>query len=88
MNDKELADKVVALGVGGTTGYTAKGEAHYRLHWDALECEEGLDTHSPYTFVRDWRVFGALWEKLYARGESDDCHQMIQDLVEALSDAE
>ncbi len=50
MNDKELADKVVALGIGkprlGMVGYMFEG---YGM--------------SASEFVRDWRVFGALLEK-------------------------
>ena len=48
MTDKELADKVVALGVGTKTsfGYQANG----------------YHVAEPY-FVRDWRVAGALMEK-------------------------
>ena len=51
MNDKELADKVVALGVGEFTGewYCAPDDYH------PLIVEQ---------FVRDWRVAGALIEKV------------------------
>jgi hypothetical protein len=52
MNDKELADKVVALGVGLANGYapTVLLDEH-SLPMDKSE------------FVRDWRVAGALMEK-------------------------
>ena len=57
MNDKELADKVVALGVGSNY---SKGEGRRMPEMD------GPQTMGPYTdevFVRDWRVAGALMEK-------------------------
>jgi hypothetical protein len=49
MNDKELADRIVALGVGS-------GLADCYLI-DAF-------SQSAYQFVRDWRVAGALMEKM------------------------
>ena len=55
MTDKELADKVVALGVGG--------------HWDdrgyryRLGITDKLSVDA-YAFVRAWRVAGALIQKL------------------------
>ena len=53
MNDKELADKVVALGVGykGTSG----------KDWYATGVE--IPSLHSYEFVRNWRVAGALMEK-------------------------
>lgn len=53
MNDKELADKVVALGVldGGNDQYYA----HLGINERHLSAKE---------FVRDWRVAGALMEKV------------------------
>ena len=79
MSDKELADKIVALGVGDVSP-TFPRSPMYRVPGALGEAWLSADE-----FVRDWRVFGALWEKLYARGESDDCRKMIEDLVEALS---
>ncbi len=56
MNDKELADKVVALGVakwsGIWEGYLTIGNGQYQ---------------SVYEFVRAWRVAGVLMEKCYDR---------------------
>ena len=54
--DKELADKIVALGVGG---YVSDGT--YRLSLTTLESL--LEDE----FVRDWRVAGALMEKCEAQ---------------------
>jgi hypothetical protein len=53
VNDKELADKVVALGVGTLS-------ADNKSYW--LPCGN-LYVTSAYKFVRDWRVAGALMEK-------------------------
>jgi len=56
MNDKELADRVVALGVGSVLddGIT------YLLVSD----DGGYAFNPVTTFVRDWRVAGALMEKM------------------------
>ena len=52
MNDKELADKVVALGVGNNThDLYAFGAYH------VIGCAFS-------DFVRDWRVAGALMERM------------------------
>ena len=55
MNDKELADRVVALGVGAVLddGIT------YLLVSD----DGGYAFNPVTTFVRDWRVAGALMER-------------------------
>ena len=53
MIDKELADKVVALGVGA---YDA-GERHH-AYW--VDGHEWMDA---WAFVCDWRVVGELMEK-------------------------
>ena len=57
MNDKELADAIVALGVG----YKRKRDL-----WNgaAAYCpDSNSDIAGPvYAFVRDWRVAGALME--------------------------
>ena len=63
MTDKELADKVVALGVGwsgepGSDAYWPDGE-RYATSGNVLRAD---------TFVRDWRVAGALLERLDAFG--------------------
>ena len=59
MNDKELADAVVALGVGNKYTHT-DDVSYYKLGADSgTYVLDGM-------FVRDWRVAGALMEK---------CHQ-------------
>ncbi len=60
MNDKELADKVVALGVGYRSGPHAYG----------IFLAEGTSERigGPEDFVRDWRVAGALMEKMTMEG--------------------
>ena len=52
MNDKELADRIVALGVGDDGDATG----FYYLEADEFDDSE---------FVRDWRVAGALMEKFF-----------------------
>ena len=52
MNDKELADAVVAIGIG------QKKSNYWLLNMDDLDAAE---------FVRDWRVVGALIEKCEAQ---------------------
>ena len=59
MNDKDLADTVVAKGVG-----FAVTDIHYALHNTNRVGIEML----PDDFVRDWRVAGALMEKVEAKG--------------------
>ena len=56
MNDKQLADAVVALGVGGYLG-EGKFAGGY--------CVKGMSRHlADREFVRDWRVAGALVEQI------------------------
>ena len=58
MTDKELADKVIALGVGyqGTYPLSCDGVGFYHEPYeDGGMCAE--------LYVRDWRVAGALMEK-------------------------
>ena len=57
MNDKELADKVVALGVGKRDG-----------SFYGINAPLDLATR----FVRDWRVAGALIELVTKKGWSID----------------
>ena len=63
MIDKELADKVVALGVG----YTSE-DGYYALNKEMYD-----DLHQSYLlsaeeFTSDWRVAGALMEKVSCVG--------------------
>jgi len=60
MDDKELADRVVALGVVE--------------YWGPEDKE----------FVRDWRVYGALWEKLYGSEGVCSVRCMIEGLTGVL----
>jgi hypothetical protein len=53
MNDQELAKSIEALGIGRPTEYiTPQGDDGW---WEEL---------NDYDFVRDWRVAGALMEKM------------------------
>lgn len=75
MTDQELADKVVALGVGefrpqcNAAGIYLRSVANYGMP-DDLEHEFDCDKF----FVRDWRVAGALMEKCneVAAWQTDD----------------
>lgn len=63
MNDKELADAVVALGVGYSEPHniiTTAGD--YWLHQS--EEQQNLRRMSAFGFVTDWRVAGALMERI------------------------
>jgi len=59
MNDKELADKIVAFGVGDSYEFPVRGWMY------GLDGLHGLDDEQMYpsTFVHDWRVAGAMMEK-------------------------
>ena len=58
MNDKELADAVVALEVGEST----LGDRGELYRYDGSEFSWSFDDVAE-TFVRDWRVAGALIER-------------------------
>lgn len=55
MNDKELADKVVALGIGNPPFHAAAFGANYSF---------AMESFTEKRFVRDWRVAGACFEAL------------------------
>ena len=57
MTDKELADKVVALGVGHTK------EDYGKVYYVPPDGDDYHDILSAFGFVRNWRVAGALMEK-------------------------
>ena len=59
MNDKELADRIVALGVGCSYDFPDRG---YMYGLDGLFGPDDEQQY-PSAFVRDWRVAGALMEK-------------------------
>ncbi len=69
MNDKTLADKVVAHGVVGPMEYIHKLD----IHWPHPE-------HDTCDFVRDWRVYGALY---MLRNPDADVRKMIEELANA-----
>ncbi len=63
MTDTELADKIVALGVGM---YQPESTGCYESYVaDAMD-DPDLDGMDAEKFVRDWRVAGALMEKCEA----------------------
>jgi len=66
MTDKELADAIVACGVGYVSGPHAYG----LFLADSAFIFKGTSERigGPEDFVRDWRVFGALSELCYERG--------------------
>ena len=59
MSDQELADKIVAHGVGKVVGYDDRGQERVVLY--RVDREVGTP---PDKFVRDWRVAGAMMEKV------------------------
>ena len=75
MNAKELADTVVALGVGRQgTAISADGVGFYYTPTDEnTHEEEGLYSK---LFVRDWRVAGALMEKM----SGANCRHIINNI--------
>ncbi len=60
VNDKELADKVVALGVGN------KSKTQYSDINPLWRTPSGHHLDAP-EFVRDWRVVGALLKQVFDR---------------------
>ena len=60
MNDKELADAVVALGIGESDSGDEFGSLYY---FEGFECE--IDDKY---FISNWLVVGALIEKCEERG--------------------
>ena len=85
MNDKELADRVVALGVG--TKRVDQDYYDWSNAWTDAWQKDRMCKTKPAAFVRDWRVAGALIEKCYAKNidvgiDSPTC------TVEAIFDTE
>ena len=68
MNDKELADAVVALGV-------AEISCNFSHKWYRVLNRTMSMGLQPINFVRDWRVAGALLERL-----------VYEELLDALGD--
>ena len=56
VNDKELADRIVALGVGNHQHFS---DGRDKGDWYGFDCTGDTAEY----FVRDWRVAGALMEK-------------------------
>ena len=67
MNDKELADAVVALGIGTQVDYPKSSDGVGFYHTPEDDCGESDGVYSKL-FVRDWRVAGALMEKAAESG--------------------
>ena len=61
MNDKELADAVVALGIGTQVDYPKSSDGVGFYHTPGDDCG-GSDGVYSKLFVRDWRVAGAMME--------------------------
>ena len=70
MNDQELADKVVALGVGHTK------EDYGKVCYVPPDGDDYHDILSAFGFVRNWRVAGALMEKLSVHLATSDCYEV------------
>lgn len=73
ISDKELADKVVALGVGEYV-CDVHDTRIYSLYDDngRGDCTGAFIEYEQDEFVRNWRVAGALMEKLVERGQYVD----------------
>ena len=69
MTDKELADKVVALGVGEKDTFRSDMYTLGKFHSVRYEADE---------YVRDWRVAGALMEKF-----GNDHDRLMKALIHA-----
>jgi len=63
MNDKELADKIVALGMSRKTEIMAGGHGNEHPVTINILNDNTLNAQDNEQFVRDWRVAGALMEK-------------------------
>ena len=63
MNDRELADRIVALGVGVVAGWDDRDSVAGRVILYRIDGELG---QHPGPFVRDRRVAVALMEKMIA----------------------
>ena len=75
MDDKSLADAVVALGLAESKSFGGVPDLRYAITIDG-------DTYSNMyvsDFVRDWRVYGALY---MLKNPDADLRQMIEDLVD------
>ena len=96
MNDKELADRVVALGIG----CKADDGKYDRTNWRKNNVTESSITRLchmfDHQFVCDWRVVGALISKAIMAGhkwkdlnptDSKDPRAIIEACVEALNPA-
>ena len=93
MNDKELADAVVALGIGTQVDYPKSSDGVGFYHTPGDDCGESDGVYSKL-FVRDWRVAGALMEMYSVRFPERDlltlhmpiqAREIIEDITEALT---
>ena len=64
ISDKELADKVVALGVGRHPVMLDLNASCFQENKELYSLELHMGRSSAEQFVRDWRVAGALLEKM------------------------
>ena len=76
MNDRELADRIVALGVGSMLSAKNKHGVYVRSYpWYEVNDDEfmaGSTKKSASHFVRDWRVAGAMMEKVINKDNRED----------------
>jgi len=66
MNDKELAHKVVALGIGSSNleSEPLAADDEFLAFWINIGGTDPVGGMTANEFVRDWRVAGALMEKV------------------------
>ena len=80
MNDKELADKVVALGLARETEIMAGGHGNEHPETIYILNDNTLNAKDAKQFVREWSVAGALMERVINK----DTRAIIEACVEAL----
>lgn len=77
MNDKELADKIVAHGVGEASKLTAPmKDGSFSVY--SINSNEGFKT--PKSFVHDWRVAGAMLDKVHDLSEPYKWMTVMRDI--------
>ena len=72
MNDKELADAIVALGVGKHEKGVVKEAAFFEIDGDLHN-----ENYSEEMFVRDWRVAGAILSEAEGTMDAEDFYHTL-----------
>ena len=83
MNDQELADAVVALGIGSFNGSSYILPEPAYLDGMTAQVSPLIESVPAELFVRDWRVAGALMEKAYEKIELPQVIDRAHDVLPA-----